>query len=97
MVRIRYGPNQQGIAEVEIQPQLVEDLTKKNKRPERKKSNPKPKVVPTPSEKKVWKAHEEAPKSTTTPIIKKKRKVWMPKKTPVLTPPSTENPSSSKQ
>jgi hypothetical protein len=78
----------------------VEGL-KKNKRLERKKNNPKketPKVVPAPSEKKVWKAHEEAPKSTTAPTMKKK-KVWMPKQkeTPVLTPPSTEHPSSSKQ
>ena len=55
MIRIKYGPNSQGIKEVEIQPQLVDSLTKKNKenkkRPEQKKSNPKkkeetPKVVP---------------------------------------------------
>ena len=91
MVRIKYGPNQHGIAEVEIQPHMVEGLKKKNKRPERKKNNPKPKkeipkVVPAPSKKKVWKPQEEAPKSTTTPM-KKNKKVWRPKKEMfVLTP-----------
>jgi hypothetical protein len=60
MIRIKYGPNPQGIKEVEIQPQLVGGLAKKNKeiekRPERKKNNLKkkeetPKVVPTPPKK----------------------------------------------
>jgi hypothetical protein len=100
MVQIKYGLNQQGITEVEIQPRMVEGLKKKNKRPEqKKKNNPKlmkesPRVVLT-SSKKVWKPQEEAPKSTITP----KKKVWMPKKkeTPVPTHPGTENPSSSKQ
>jgi len=65
MIRINYGPNPQGIKEVELQPQLVDSLVKKNKenkkRPEPKKNNPKqkeeiPKVVPTPPKKKmVWK------------------------------------------
>jgi hypothetical protein len=60
MIHINYGPNPQGIKEVEIQPQLVESLTKKNKenkkRLEPKRNNPKkkediPKVVPTPPKK----------------------------------------------
>ena len=41
MIRIKYGPNPQGIKEVERQPQLVDSLAKKNKenkkRPEQKK------------------------------------------------------------
>jgi len=89
MIRIKYGPNPQGIKEVEIQPQLVDNLVKKSKenktRPEPKKSNPKqkeetPKVVPTPlkKDKKVWKQKEEAPKSTTTPP-KSNKMVWRPK------------------
>jgi hypothetical protein len=107
MVRIKYGLNQQGITEVEIQPHMVEGLKKKNmKRPEQKKmkkNNRKPKkesprVVPAPSEKKVWKPQVEVPKSTTTPM-KKNKKVWRPKnkETPVPTPPGTDIPSSSKQ
>jgi hypothetical protein len=60
MIRIKCGPNPHGIKEVEIQPQLVDNLVKKNKgnekRPEAKKNNPKkeetPKVVPTPQKKK---------------------------------------------
>ena len=43
MIKIKYGPNPQGIKEVEIQPQLVDSLVKKNKenkkRLERKKKN----------------------------------------------------------
>jgi hypothetical protein len=39
MVHIKYGLNQQGIMEVEIQPRMVEGLKKKNKRPEQKKKN----------------------------------------------------------
>jgi hypothetical protein len=31
MIRIKYGPNPQGIKEVEIQPQLVDSLVKKGK------------------------------------------------------------------
>jgi hypothetical protein len=31
MIRIKYGMNPQGIKEVEIQPQLVDNLVKKNK------------------------------------------------------------------
>ena len=31
MIRIKYGPNPQGIKEVERQPQLVDSLAKKNK------------------------------------------------------------------
>jgi hypothetical protein len=60
MIRIKYGPNPQSIKEVEIQPQLMDNLIKKNKenkkRPKQKKNNPKkkeetPKVVPTPPKK----------------------------------------------
>jgi glutathionyl-hydroquinone reductase len=64
---------------------MVEGLEKKNtKRPEQKKNNPKPKkespwVVPIPSEKKVSKVHEEAPKSTTT--LKKNVAPGFPNKT----------------
>jgi hypothetical protein len=79
MIRIKYGLNQQEIKEVEIQPHMVEGLTKKNKkRSEQKKNNPKhqkesPRGVPTPSKKeKVWKHQEEAPKSTTIPPKKNK-------------------------
>jgi hypothetical protein len=47
MIIIKYGPNLQGIKEVEIQPQLVDSLAKKNKenkkRPEQKKEQPKEK------------------------------------------------------
>jgi hypothetical protein len=73
MIRIKYGPNQQGIKEVEIQPQSVEGPIKKSKRPEQKRNNLKkkeksPKVVPTPPKReKVWKHKEEALESTTTP------------------------------
>ena len=61
MIRIKYGPNPQGIREVKIHPQLVDSLVKKNKenkkRPEPKKNNPKkkeetPKVVLTPPRRK---------------------------------------------
>ena len=89
MIRIKYGPNPQRIKEVEIQPQPVDSLVKKNKenikRPKQKKNNPKQKqeslkVVPIPPKKKmVWKQKEEAPKSTTTPP-KSNKMVWRPKR-----------------
>jgi hypothetical protein len=45
MIHIKYGPNPQAIKDVEIQPQLVDNLIRKNKgnkkRPEPKKNNPK--------------------------------------------------------
>ena len=71
MIRIKYRPNPQGIKEVEIQPQLVDSLAKKNKenkkRTEPKKNNLKqkeetPKVVPTPPKKEK---SVETKKSTT--------------------------------
>jgi hypothetical protein len=105
MIRIKYGPNQQGIKEVEIQPHMVEGLTKKNKKSlDLKKNNPKhqkesPRVIPTPSKKeKVWKHQEEALKSTTIPP-KENKMVWRPKKkdTSVPAPPGMDIPSSSKQ
>ena len=41
MIWIKYGPNPQGLIEVHIQPQLVDNLVKKNKeikkKPEQKK------------------------------------------------------------
>jgi hypothetical protein len=52
MIIVKYGLNPQGIKEVEIQPQLVDSLIKKNnknkKRPEPKKNNSKQKEE-TPS------------------------------------------------
>jgi hypothetical protein len=105
MIHIKYGPNPQGIKEVEIQPQLVDSLVKKNKenkkRPEQKKNNLKKKedtskVVPTPPKKeKVWKQKQEAPKSTTTPP-KSNKMVWKPKKVQP-TSLSTDVPSSNKE
>ena len=46
MIRIKYGPNPQGIKKVEIQPQLVDSLAKKNKENKKRseqKKNPKKK------------------------------------------------------
>jgi hypothetical protein len=77
----------------------VDCLKKKNKRLEQNNSKPtkvSPKVVPSPSKKKVEKPLKEAPKSTTTPATKKK-KVWVPKEKSVLTPLGMENPSLSNQ
>ena len=107
MIRIKYGLNPQGIKEVEIQPQLVDSLFKKNKENKKwpePKNNPKkkeetPKVVPTPPKKeKVWKQKQEAPKSTTTPP-KTNKMVWKPKKVQPSksTPSGTDLPSSSKK
>jgi hypothetical protein len=109
MIRIKYEPNPQGIKEVEIQPQLMDILVKRNKknkkRPEQKKNNPKkkeetPKVIPTPPKKnkKVWKQKGEAPKSTSTPP-KSNKMMWRPKKvqSSPSTPPGTDVPSSSKK
>ena len=105
MIRIKYGPNPQGIKEVEIQPQLVDSLAKKNKenkkRPEQKKNNPKqkeetPKVAPTPPRKKtVGKQKEDALKSTTTPP-KSNKMVWRLKNVQP-TSAGTNVPSSSKK
>jgi hypothetical protein len=103
MIHIKYGPNQQGIMEVEIQPQPVEGPIKKSKRLEQKRNNLKKKekstnVVPTPPKReKVWKHKEEALESTTT-SPKRNKMVWRPKKEQksVPTPPGTDTPSSSK-
>ena len=104
MIRIKYGLNPQGIREVEIQPQLMDNLIKKNKehkkRLEQKKNNPKqkeekPKVVPAPPKKTVWKQKEKAVKSTTTPP-KSNKMVWRPKKLQ-HTSLGTDVPSSSKK
>jgi len=64
MIKIKYGLNLQGIREVEIQPQLVDNLVKKNKEKKKrakqkknslKQKEEKPKVVPAPPKKIVWK------------------------------------------
>jgi hypothetical protein len=89
MIWIKYSPNQQGIAEVEIQPQLVDGLKKKNKRLEQNSSKPtkvSPKAIPSPSKKKVEKPLKEAPKSTTTPATKKKRRCGRPRRNPYPLP-----------
>jgi hypothetical protein len=106
MIRINYGPNPQGIKEVEIQPQLVGSLTKKNKenkkRPEQKKNNPKKKFLRLfphhPRRKRCGNKKNESPKPTTTPT-KSNKLVWKPKKVQPSTPtPSgTDIPSSSKK
>ena len=86
MIHIKYGPNPQGLKKVHIQPQLVDNLIKKEKefkkRPEQKKikqitKGEKSKVVSTPPKKNksVWKPKEEAPTATTTPS-KKINMVW---------------------
>jgi hypothetical protein len=105
MIRIKYGTNPQGIKDVEIQPQLLDNLVKKNKekRLEQKKikqiKEETPKVVPTPPKKNktTWKPKEEAPKSATTPPRTNKM-VWRPKKmqSPTSTSSGTDVPSSSK-
>ena len=59
MIRIKYGPNPQGIREVEIQPQLVDSLSNKNMNKEIKKRPEQKKIKQIP--------REEAPKTTTTP------------------------------
>ena len=59
MIRIKYGPNPQGIREVEIQPQLVDSLSNKKKNKEIKKRLEQKKIKQIP--------REEAPKTTTTP------------------------------
>ena len=109
MICIKYEPNPQGIKEVEIQPQLVNSLVKKNKEnkktPEPKKNNQKPKeeapkVVPAPpkKDKKMWKQKDKALKSTSTPP-KSNKMVWRPKKvqSSMPTTPCTDIPSSSKK
>jgi hypothetical protein len=60
MIRIKYGPNQQGIREVEIQPQIIDNLSKiikeSKKKPEQKKKAAPKKIENTGQNKK------EAPK-----------------------------------
>jgi len=60
MIHIKYGPNPQGLRKVHIQPQLVDNMVKKNKeikiKPEQKKvkqmtKEKGPKSVPTPPKK----------------------------------------------
>jgi hypothetical protein len=109
VICIKYGLNPQGIKEVEIQHQLMDNLVKKNKenkkRLEQKKNSLKqkektPKVVLTPpkKDKKVWKQKKKAPKSTSTPP-KSNKMVWRPKKvqSSTSTSPGMDVPSSSKK
>jgi hypothetical protein len=104
MIRIKYGPKPKGIKEVEIQPQLVDSLIKKNKenkkRPEQKKNNPKQKRRNSKgysNTSKVWKQKEEAPKSTPTPP-KKINMVWRVKVlASASTSPGSDVPLSSKK
>jgi len=56
MIRIRYGPNPQGITEVEIQPQLLKNLSKISKQ----KPEPKQKMAPKKNKKEQKK--KELPK-----------------------------------
>jgi hypothetical protein len=89
MIRIKYGPNQQGIREVEIQPHIIfsrsQGMQKKAAPKKGRKGNH------------GNGAHISQKKDKTA-----KQPMWVlkePKKkeTPVLTPPSTDIPSSSKQ
>jgi hypothetical protein len=108
MIRIKYGPNPQGIKEVQIQPQLVAGLTKKNKenkkrrsqkRTTRRKRKKNQRLFPHyPRRKRCGNKKEEALKSTTTPP-KSNKMVWRPKKVQpsVPTPPGIDIPSSSKK
>jgi len=76
MIRIRYGPNPQGIREVEIQPQLLKNLSKISKQ----KPEPKQKVAPKKNkkeqkkkespEKKIQEKRDEVPKPS------QKKTVW---------------------
>ena len=106
MIRIKYGPNPQGIREVEIQPQLVDSLIIKNKeikkmvKQKKVKQIPKEeaqKPIPTPPRKNkmVWKTKEAAPMSTTTPP-KSNKMVWKPKQVQSCTSPGSDVPSTSK-
>ena len=79
MILIKYGSNQQGIREVQIQPQLVNGLMNKEvkKKPELKKTKQitkeeTPEAVSTPSKKNktLWKPKKKALNSTTTPSKK---------------------------
>ena len=85
MIKIKYGPNPQGIREVEIQPQRMDSLINKyinkeaQKRPEHEKSKHIPKIetskstlAPPKKTKMVWKPKEKAPKSIPAPPKKTK-------------------------
>ena len=106
MIRIKYGPNPQGLREVHIQTQMMGMFVKKNKEIKMKLEQKKvkmtkektPKVVPTPPKKNktVWKPKEGAPKSITTPSRTNKM-VWRPKKEqPSASTSSGSGASSSK-
>jgi hypothetical protein len=108
MIHIKYEPNPQGIKEVEIQPQLVDSLVKKNKenkkRPkqertvQRKRKKPQRLFSHHLRRTKVWKQKEEVLKFTSTPP-KSNKMVWRPKKvqSSTPTPPGMDVPSSSKK
>jgi hypothetical protein len=83
MIRIKYGPNQQGIQKVEIQPHIIfscSQITSKGKKEDPRKGTLKPQ-----------KKHKKAKQPTWVPKEPKK------KETPIPTPLGTKNPSSSKQ
>jgi hypothetical protein len=87
MIRIKYGPNQQGIREVQIQPQIIDNhskITQKSKKkPEQKKraapkENRKEKLekgiyIPQKLEKAAWQPKKGTPRATAS------KQVWMPK------------------
>jgi len=76
MIRIRYGPNPQGIKEVEIQPQLLKNLSKISKQ------KPEPKQKATPKKNKKEQKKKEAPekkikeKRDEVPKPSQKKTVW---------------------
>jgi hypothetical protein len=107
MIRIKYGPNQQGIREVEIQPQIIDNLSKVTQKPKKKpeqkkkvapnknrKENPEKSIhIPPREEKIAWQPKKGAPRATAT------KQVWVPKEakkveTSAPTPLGTNTPSS---
>jgi hypothetical protein len=87
MIRITYGPNQQGIREVEIQPQIIDNLSKVKE--SKKKLKPRKKVAPKksgkPEQKKPMapkrneKKMPEKNEDNHTPP-KEEKAAWQPKK-----------------
>lgn len=75
MIRIKYGLNSEGIREVEIHPQIIDNLSKiikesKKKPEQKKKAAPKiTKTTPTPPKKtkQVWRVKEKQASTSTSP------------------------------
>ena len=105
MIRIKYGPNQQGIREVEIQPQIIDNLSKIVKE-SKKKLEPRKKAAPKKNEKqkqkktlvnntdihtppKEGKAAWQTKGVPKATALKKEKWVWMPKE---VKPPTTTSP-----